>query len=85
MMAKHMPDDMRALGLAMHEQASKFAQEAGKIKQGGDMRSALAELSQVMQACNACGSAYRLEQTGGRLRSPSCASRPGTSTRSASA
>lgn len=61
MMAKHMPDDMRALGLVMHEQASKFAEEAGKIKQGGDMRPALAELSQVMQACNACHTAYRLD------------------------
>jgi hypothetical protein len=61
MMAKHMPDEMRAMGLAMHEQASKFAEAAGKVKPGGDLRPALAELSQVMQACNACHAAYRLE------------------------
>lgn len=61
MMAKHMPDDMRALGLAMHEQASKFAEEADKIKAGGDMRPALAELSKVVQACNACHASYRLD------------------------
>ena len=61
MMAKHMPDEMRALGMTMHEQASKFAQEAGKIGPGGDMRPALAELSQVVQACNACHAAYRLD------------------------
>lgn len=61
MMASHMPDDMRVLGLTMHEQASKFAQEAAKIGPGGDMRPALAELSQVVQACNACHAAYRLD------------------------
>lgn len=61
MMARHMPDEMRALGLTMHEQASKFAQEAAKIGPGGDMRPALAELSQVVQACNACHAAYRLD------------------------
>jgi len=61
MMASHMPDDMRALGLTMHEQAGKFAQEAAKIGPGGDMRPALAELSQVVQACNACHAAYRLD------------------------
>ena len=61
MMAQHMPDDMRALGLAMHEQASAFAKEAEKIGPGGDMRPALAELSRVVQACNACHAAYRLD------------------------
>lgn len=61
MMAHHMPDEMRALGLTMHEQASKFAQEAAKIGPGGDMRPALAELSQVVQACNACHATYRLD------------------------
>lgn len=61
MMAKHMPDDMRSMGLAMHEKASRFAEEAGRIKQGGDLRPALAELSQTMQACNACHAAYRLD------------------------
>ena len=61
MMASHMPDDMRALGMTMHQQADKFAEEAGKVKPGGDLRPALAELSQVVQACNACHAAYRLK------------------------
>jgi hypothetical protein len=60
MMASHMPDEMRALGMTMHAQASKFAEEAGKLKQGDDLRPALAELGQVVQACNACHAAYRL-------------------------
>lgn len=61
MMASHMPDEMRALGMAMHAQASKFAEEAAKAQQGADLRPALAELSQVVQACNACHAAYRLD------------------------
>jgi hypothetical protein len=61
MMASHMPEEMRALGMTMHAQASKFAQEAATVKQGGDLRPALAELSQVVQACNACHAAYRLK------------------------
>lgn len=61
MMASHMPDEMRALGMTMHAQATKFAEEAAKLKAGGDMRPALAELSRTMQACNACHAAYRLD------------------------
>ncbi len=61
MMASHMPEEMRALGMAMHNQATKFAEEAAKVKQGGDLRPALAELGQVVQACNACHAAYRLD------------------------
>jgi cytochrome c556 len=61
MMAGHMPEEMRALGMTMHAQASKFAEEASKVKQGGDLRPALAELGQVVQACNACHAAYRLD------------------------
>ena len=61
MMASHMPEEMRALGMTMHEQATKLAQEAAKVKQGGDLRPALLELWQVVQACNACHSNYRLD------------------------
>lgn len=61
MMASHMPEEMRALGMTMHAQASKFAEEAAKVKQGADLRPALAELGQVVQACNACHAAYRLD------------------------
>ena len=61
MMASHMPDEMRALGMAMHEQATTFAEEAAKLKPGADMRPALAELSKVVQACSACHVAYRFD------------------------
>jgi hypothetical protein len=61
MMASFMPDEMRGLGMTMHAPASKFAEEAAKLKQGADMRTALAELAQTVQACNACHAAYRLE------------------------
>ncbi len=61
MMASHMPEAMQGLGMAMHAQATKFSEEAAKLKQGGDPRPALAELSQVVQACNACHAAYRLQ------------------------
>jgi hypothetical protein len=52
---------MRALGMTMREQATKFAQEAAKVKQGGDLRRALAELGRVVQACDASHSNYRLD------------------------
>jgi cytochrome c556 len=60
MMAEHMPDEMRTLGFAMHEAASRFAMEAAKAQQSNDMKTALAALSQVTQRCAACHSAYRL-------------------------
>ncbi|QGM97166.1 cytochrome c [Methylocystis parvus] len=61
MMASHMPEEMRALGMTMHAQATKFAEEARNMKQGGDPRPALAELGKTVQACNACHAAYRLD------------------------
>jgi hypothetical protein len=60
MMAQHMPDEMRGLGYAMHDSASKFAVEAAKAGSGGDLKPALAALSQVTRNCAACHSAYRL-------------------------
>lgn len=61
MMAQHMPEEMRALGYAMHDSASKFAEEAAKAPPGGDLKPALAALAQVTQNCVACHSAYRLK------------------------
>jgi hypothetical protein len=61
MMAKFMPEDMRALGLAMHESASDFAREAAKAQAGGDLKPALAALARVTQNCAACHAAYRLK------------------------
>ncbi|HXY59602.1 MAG TPA: hypothetical protein VEH76_13600 [Methylocystis sp.] len=60
MMAHHMPDEMRALGLAMHEQASAFADVAEKTAPGGDLKPALAALAQVTTNCAACHAAYKL-------------------------
>jgi len=60
MMAQHMPPDMRALGLSMHEAASAFATEATKLKKGGDPQPALAALAHVTEACAACHSAFRV-------------------------
>lgn len=60
-MAKHMPDEMRALGYTMHEQASAFSAIASKMKPGDDVRPALAQLANVTQACGACHAAYKLK------------------------
>jgi len=60
MMAKYMPEQMRALGLAMHESASAFAVEAAKMPPGGDAKPALEALAQVTQNCAACHAVYRL-------------------------
>lgn len=61
MMAKHMPEEMRAMGMTMHESASNFAEAARKIAPGGDVKPALAELAKVTRNCAACHSAYRLK------------------------
>ena len=60
MMAKFMPEPMRAMGLAMHESASAFAVAAAKTPPGGDPRPALEALAQVTRNCVACHAAYRL-------------------------
>jgi cytochrome c556 len=61
MMGRHMPEEMRALGYAMHDSASKFALEAANASSSGDLKPALAALAQVTQNCAACHSAYRLK------------------------
>lgn len=61
MMAQFMPEDMRALGLTMHESASEFAREAAKTRSGGDLKPALASLARVTQSCAACHAEYRLK------------------------
>lgn len=60
MMAQHMPQEMRDMGLVMHAAASAFAGEAEKLKKGGDPQPALAKLSEVTQACSSCHAAFRL-------------------------
>jgi hypothetical protein len=61
MMAHHMPEEMRALGYAMHESASDFAVEAEKTSKGGNPTAALAALSKVTENCVGCHTAYRLK------------------------
>lgn len=61
MMAKYMGEDMRAIGMTMHTQASKFSEVASALKPGDDLRPALAELAKTVQACNGCHAAYRLK------------------------
>lgn len=61
MMKRHMPEEMRALGMTMHDSASTFAVEAAKTPSRGDPKPALAALAQVTQNCAACHSAYRLK------------------------
>ncbi len=61
MMARHMPQDMRELGAAMHQSASDFARTAAAMGPNGDLRPSLAALSKVTEACAACHSAYRLK------------------------
>ncbi|PWB81740.1 MAG: hypothetical protein C3F11_14300 [Methylocystaceae bacterium] len=60
MMGEHMPQQMRAYGFAMHEAAGKFATQAAKVKESGDLKPALAALAEVTQNCAACHAAYRL-------------------------
>ncbi|MFO1080068.1 MAG: hypothetical protein U1E23_05495 [Reyranellaceae bacterium] len=59
MMAHHMPESMRAMGLALHRSASEFATVAAKAGPQ-DTTAVLGALSQVTQNCVACHSAYRL-------------------------
>jgi hypothetical protein len=61
MMAKHMPEEMRTLGMTMHQSASDFAKIAAATAPNGDLRPALASLAKVTEACSACHSAYRLK------------------------
>lgn len=65
MMAMHqsesMPEEMKALGYAMHESASTFAIDAAAVKPGGDVSAALTALSHVVENCAACHAAYRLK------------------------
>jgi hypothetical protein len=60
MMSQFMPEEMRAMGYAMHESASDFAVEAAKMPPGGDPKPALKALAKVTENCAACHAAYRL-------------------------
>lgn len=59
--AKYMPKGMQDAGTAMHRNASRFAIAARDATATGDLKPPLAMLSDVMGACVACHSGYRLK------------------------
>jgi cytochrome c556 len=58
--AKYMPQGMRAIGMAMHRAASRFALAARDAEVSDDLGGAFSGLADVMQQCVACHKAYRL-------------------------
>jgi cytochrome c556 len=61
MMALYMPEQMRAIGLAMHTSASEFAAVAARATATHDSKAAVEALSRVTQNCVACHAGYRLQ------------------------
>jgi hypothetical protein len=59
-MARHMPAGMRAIGLSMHQAASRFAVAARDAEVNDDLGGAFAGLAGVMAQCVACHEAYRV-------------------------
>jgi len=59
-MGKLMPPAMAATGTAMHRAASRFAVSAHDADVDGGLSKAFGALSEVMQQCVACHSAYRV-------------------------
>jgi hypothetical protein len=59
-MAPYMPEQMRAIGTAMHRAASRLALGARDAEVSGDLAGALGGLSEVMRQCVACHAAYRV-------------------------
>lgn len=59
--AKFMPQGMQDAGTAMHRSASRFGIAARDTSATGDLKPALAAMSEVMAACVACHAGYRLK------------------------
>lgn len=59
--AQYMPQGMREIGGAMHRSASRFAVAAQDAGATGDVKPALAALSQVTAQCVACHAGYRVK------------------------
>jgi len=59
-LGKFMPAKMGQIGTAMHKAASRFAVAARDAEIDGGLNKAFSALSQVMQQCVACHSAYRV-------------------------
>lgn len=58
--AQFMPEGMRAIGTEMHHAASRFSIAAQNAAVDGGLSKAFSALSEVMQQCVACHSAYRV-------------------------
>jgi hypothetical protein len=59
--ARYMPEGMQQAGTAMHRAASRFAIEAQNADVSGDLKPALAVLSEVMMGCVSCHAGYRFK------------------------
>ncbi len=59
-MGKFMPEKMALIGTQMHKAASRFAIAAKDAELVGGLNAAFSALSEVMQQCVACHSAYRV-------------------------
>lgn len=62
-MALYMPEQMRAIRLAMHTSASEFAVVTSRTAMTHDAKAALEALSPVTQNCVACHAGYHGEPT----------------------
>ncbi len=61
-MGKLMPKEMGAIGTKMHHAASRFAIAARDAAVDGGLEKAFGALSEVMQQCVACHSAYKIHK-----------------------
>lgn len=59
-MAPYMPKPMQDIGTQMHHAASRFALVAQESAVDGNLKRALASLSDVTQQCVACHATYRV-------------------------
>ena len=61
-MGKLMPKEMANIGTNMHHAASRFAVTARDAEVDGGLEKAFGALSEVMQECVACHTAYKIHQ-----------------------
>lgn len=59
-LGRYMPKAMAAIGTEMHRTASRFAEATSDAAVAGDVKPALAALSEVTRQCVACHSGFRV-------------------------
>jgi len=59
--SQYMPKAMAAIGTEMHHAASRFAVAASDAAVAGDIKPALAALSDITRQCVACHNGYRVQ------------------------